>query len=165
MNMVDLEATTNVFLIITAIVAIITLVLNIFKECRHAKPIPYRRKLYYENDYGDFIANFGVGVFEITDMKLFLDGEEIKGQSVIDIYTELLGEKSENLTWKTFIRNDEIVNRFIKFKDEIKLVEINPEDYKKDYPKLLDELKEIRDRIKIILKYKDIYGIVRTKEL
>lgn len=158
----------NIVISITAAIALVTLILNIVKMHYKAKGAPYRRRLEYINDFGDFLVNQAKGTMIISEIEFLYNGEEVNYTSLVGLYTdklmEIYGDKFK-VIWSTFISNDELIGKYLMAKDEIKLVEIIPEEYKNQYPDLSDNLYCIREKIAIKLTYKNIYGRKKTVTL
>lgn len=153
-----LEVATNIAVIIAAVTGIVTLILNIVKNINTSKPAPFRRKLEYINKFGDYIANHGNGPMTIIDIKYFYDGVCVDVDSLVELYTDNLSKRYD-LMWSTFLKNSELKKRVVAPREELMLVEIDP-TIKENMNNigLSKELLAIREKIKIQITYKSIYG-------
>lgn len=162
--METLEMITDIAVIVTAVVAVITLILNIIKQFVHSNPAPMRRKLEYVNDFGDFIVNNGRGVMKIDKITYYYCNEQINVHSLAELYIEKLNYK--NLQFITYLTNEDIIGLNINSGTELRLVEINPQvKINITNENLLNDLYEIRKNIMIKITYKTIYGWKKTAEL
>ena len=135
---------------IAAFTSLIALILNIIKTCLKSQPTPFRRRLEYSNKFGDFISNLGLGPMIIKSIRFLYNKEEDKSSSLVELYSKKL---DKSFICSTYFKNSEIVNRWIAPKDDLKLIELNPQDNDLD----LDKLNKEREKITIIIKYKSMF--------
>ena len=143
---------------ITAFVGCLTFLLALIKEVKHSKSVPTRVHYEYPKKFGDYIANYGKGIMTIIDIELLYDGKPTNIDMLSKLYEEKLKKK---LYWDTFLDNEEIKNRIIKSQEILRIAELNPQlaiNKKIGGKKLLNKLKDMRERIKIKITYKEIYG-------
>lgn len=166
------ELIETIAISITALLAIVTLILNIIKEVKISKVIPCRDHSEYIDKFGDYINNFGRGPMIIKEINVYYNNiivpNYIYNNSIVNLYVDKLTAmyngklNTGKLIWSTFVSNEEIVNRMIAPNQKIKIVEINPAS-NKGYPDLFKKLLEIRRNIKIEITYKSIYSVNKTK--
>ncbi len=155
--MEKLQIAVNVSLIITAVVAVITLVLNIFKELRLQNPKAVRRRHEYQDDFSDGIYNYGNGVLTIVAISYLYKGKEENSDSLVDLYCRELGTKCHGLIWSTFAGKQDLIGRSIIPGGFVDLVSINPMKPKNVAVTTYD-LVDIRENIQICITYKNIFG-------
>lgn len=155
--MEKLQIAVNVGLIITAAAAVITLVLNIFKDLRLQRPKAIRRRHEYENDFCDGIYNYGSGVLTIVAISYLYKGKEENSDSLVELYCRELGAKCKNLEWSTFADEQDLIDRRIMPGKFVDLVAIDPLE-PKNVAITTDDLVDIRENIQIRITYKNIFG-------
>lgn len=163
---------TNIAVIFTAVFAFITLLATALKEYKFTRAIPFRRKLEYQNDFGDYIVNCGKGTMIIKDILIYYDNELVNEDSLVNLYYTKLKEKYGLFPLKcaTYLKNSELINRPVGANEELKLVEIDPAANPSLLQKanilrydLLSDLKKIQNKISIEMIYKTIYGFKKIK--
>ena len=155
-----LEITTDIAILLTAIAAIVTIILKLIKEAHYSKPSLFRRELNVYKNFGDVLANFGLGPMTIIGIKYLYHGNVVEVDSIYEIFENLYASQLQPLH-KTYLKNKDLIGRTICSGQEISLLSMdisgcmNKNDLK-------DKLKGVHEAIKIEWKYKDIYGREHT---
>ena len=156
----SLQDFSYIAVIAAAAVSLVALIVNIIKSIREKTPSPHRRALRYEDDFGDYISNCGIGPMKIVGIKFYYNNKECKAVNLVDIYSTALVERGYVVqNWITFISSKEIIGRWMAPGETIKLVETNPKDNDNNPPGLLAVLRDIRSKITIVLEYQSVFGI------
>ena len=99
----------------------------------------------------------------ILDIKYYYNGVYDPVESLVDLYRKKL-HLDKNFIFITYIRRKDLINRTLRPGDELRLVELDPCDVRntpiKDFS---EKLQMVREKIRIDVTYKDIYGKKRTQ--
>ncbi|MDE6276079.1 MAG: hypothetical protein K2M75_06045 [Clostridia bacterium] len=163
----DVLIIQTVAVAIATLVAALTLFFSIRKERIVAKSKPTRSYLEYEDEFGDLIANYGVGIMEIKSIEILYDGQLTNYDALYKLYEDKLGVGEDELTWDTYLDNEELLNRVIGSQAELEVAKIDPSSEENvivyGATNLLAQLRKIRKLVTIKITYKEMYG--REKEI
>ena len=165
------QLAANIAIVISSVIALVTVILTIVKMLKQSVPAPFRRKLEYINYYSDIIANYGTGIMIITDIAFIYDNEKLDDDWLVKIYERELKKKRSiysnvSLLYSTYLKNNEIINRALGKDNELNLYAIDPTVQDPIVSAiLLDDLNEIREKLKIRITYKKTYGFEETVTL
>jgi len=154
-----LQNLSYIAVIAAAITSLIALILNIVKAFTSAKTILVRHRLEYLDKFGDYLANYGLGPMKIIELRFYFDGALVEAGALVKIYQSKLSNNHVDIIWSTYLYNTEIKSRWISPGQEVKLIEINPMEQNVS----LGELKNIQDRISIVVKYKNTFSLFVKK--
>lgn len=152
--MESLQIINYIAVIVTAVVAIAALVSNWVIERRKNFAGPFLRRLYYINNPGIYLCNYGMGALIIIDVTCSYNQSVASSPIELISSDAALRETFEDIIWSTFLDRSDLIGRTILKGGELKLIEFVG-DLEEN---VLSVLTEFIKNVKITLRYKDVYG-------